>query len=141
MVKVRSAIFLSVLMLCAAAMQAGGRRYQPAALLEGESAPSPAPSREKRVETLEQRIMTIGEMIQYFTDLRQGTALRLTYSNGAEYAGNFEGREPGRALIYCRNGLGARRQVPLRKVVDAYIIESSTLTVRIHQRDFPWREE
>jgi len=84
--------------------------------------------------------MTLGEMTEYFSNLKIGTAIRLTFSNGADFAGNFEGREPGRALIYCRRGLAPVRQVPLRKVVDAYVIESSTLTVRIHRSDFTWKK-
>ena len=143
MTPMRTAIFLSILTLGAGVSGAGGRRYQPLAETPAAVEPSPPPrsERDRSLDVLEQRQMSIGEMVAYFTDLKPGTALRLTYSNGAEYAGNFEGREPGRALIYCRNGLCARRQVPLRKVMDAYVIVSSTWTLRIHQKDFPWRTE
>ena len=103
--------------------------------------PSPSPHAGKPVSTIEQRLMSVGEMVDFFSNLKVGTALRLTYSNGAEFAGNFEGREPGRALIYCTRDIGVRRQVPLRKVMDAYIIVSATHTLRIHHKDFPWKDK
>jgi hypothetical protein len=138
----QTAMVLSILLAVPAVGWAGGRRYQPPADPAATAGASPSPElpREKPIEKLEQRILTLGEMVEYFTNLKEGTALRLTYANGSEYAGNFVGREPGRALIYCRNGLAGQRQVPLRKVMDAYVIVSSSLTVRIHQKDFPWRD-
>jgi hypothetical protein len=138
--RIRPAFIFSILAL----LTAGGafaERYHPGAPQASPSAsPSPSPTPGEHLTTLEQRQMSIGEMVEFFSDLKLGTALRLTYSNGSDFAGNFDGREPGRALIYCRRGFGARRQVPLRKVMDAYVIMSSTLTVRVHQKNFPWRD-
>ena len=104
----------------------------------GAAASPPAPRRMKSVETIEQQEMNLAEMEKFFGGLDEGTALRLTYANGSEYAGNFQGKATDRPLIYCRKGLFARYDVPLENVVAAYVMLSSTHTVRIRRTDLEW---
>ena len=93
------------------------------------------------VPTVQQEMLTLPEIDAFFDKLKMGTAVRLTYINGAEYAGNFEGKVEGRSAIICRDGIFSRRTVPLATVRQAYVMLSSTDTVRIRRSDFQWSEK
>jgi hypothetical protein len=100
---------------------------------------SPAPVNDRT--TLEQRTMTLPELDDFFETLKVGTAMRLTFVNGAEYAGNFERKVSGKSVVVCRSGLLSRRQVSLATVKQAYFLLSSTDTLRIRRADLRWSEK
>ena len=115
-----------------ASLNAGDRRAAPG---DEGATPTPEAPAAPAVSTVRQEEMTLAEMEGFFGELKVGSPLRLNFTNGSEYAGNFEGKELEKPVIYCRQGLLNRDEVPLQKVSEAYVIVSSTRTVRIRRTD------
>ncbi len=90
---------------------------------------------ETPIQTVTQERMTLPELRTFFDTLDRGSAVRLIYRNGSEYAGNYSGGDTDHPRIYCRKGMGAAEPVPLEAVTEAYVFVADNHLVRIRLPD------
>lgn len=87
------------------------------------------------METLRQERMTPDEIFEFFKGLTPGKAVRLVFTNGSEYAGNFVGLGGSPSILRFRRGFRAADVVDCRRISEAHLLLDRRTSLRIVRMD------